>query len=203
VNTSEYTANIGLALRQARADFSSAQVSLNVTPEVYLPKPFPTIQLASWAFIVLAIVVLFLFGISTLQKYRETINLQMQVNTIRSQVQIRQGTEEGIKQIQTKIDQVQQESATFKQPLDDARAQRATVNGGLSQVTSLLPGIIDLNGISYYDSQGFAVTGTAPDDTTIVDYVRSLRNSNQFSSVLISDMTELELNQWQFTLRLK
>jgi len=203
VNTSEYATNIGLALRQARADLGSARVSLNVTPEVYLPKPFPIIQLASWAFIVLAIFVLFLFGISTLQKYRATITLQMQVNTIRSQVEIRQGTEAAIKKLQTKIDQVQKDSAIFKQPLDDARAQRATINGGLSQVTSLLPGIINLSVITYYDSQGFGVVGTAPDDTTIVDYVRNLRNSNQFSSVLISDMTELEYNQWQFTLRLK
>jgi hypothetical protein len=203
VNTSEYTANIGLALRQARADFSSARVSLNVTPEVYLPKPFPTIQLASWAFIVLAIAVLFLFGISTLQKYRGTLTLQMQVNTIRSKVELRQGTEAAIKQLQTKIDQIQQESATFKQPLDDAEAQRAIVNGGLSQVTSLLPGIINLNSISYNSTKGFTVTGTATDDTTIIDYVRSLRNSNQFSSVLITDMRELDLNNWQFTLTLK
>jgi len=203
VNTSEYTANIGLALRQARADFSSARVSLNVTPEVYLPKPFPTIQLASWAFIVLAIAVLFLFGISTLQKYRGTLTLQMQVNTIRSKVELRQGTETAIKQLQTKIDQIQQESATFKQPLDDAEAQRAIVNGGLSQVTSLLPGIINLNSISYNSTKGFTVTGTATDDTTIIDYVRSLRNSNQFSSVLITDMRELDLNNWQFTLTLK
>jgi type IV pilus assembly protein PilM len=203
VNTSEYTANIGLAVRQARADSSSARVSLNVTPEVYLPKQFPIIQLASWAFIVLAIVVLLLFGISTLQKYRGTLTLQMQVNTIRSQVEVRQGTETAIKQLQKQIDQVQKESSSFTQPLDDAKAQRAYVNGGLSQITGLLPGIINLNTISYYTGQSFGVAGTATDDTTIVDYVRSLRNSNQFSSVLISDMREMEYNQWQFTLSLK
>jgi len=203
VNTSEYTANIGLALRQARADLSSARVSLNVTPEVFLPKPFPIIQLASWAFIVLAIAVLFIFGIATLQKYRETIALQMQVSTIQSQVQIRQGTEAAIKKLQTQIDEIKKESVIFKEPLDAARAQRATLNSGLSQITGLLPGIIDLNSISYFNTRGFTVVGKAPDDTTIVDYVRSLRNSNQFSSVLISDMRELEYNQWQFTLNLK
>jgi hypothetical protein len=33
--------------------------------------------------------------------------------------------------------------------------------------------------------------------------VRALRNSGQFSSVLISNMSETEFNLWQFTLTLK
>jgi type IV pilus assembly protein PilM len=201
LNTSEYAANIGLALRQTRVDVSPARVGLNVVPEMYLPKPFPVIQLASWAFIFVAVVFLLLFGIATLQKYRGTMALQMQVSSIQSQVQARQGTESAVKQLQTQIDQAQNSVAVFKQPLDSAKAQRAKVNDDISTVTSLLPGIIDVTSISY--GTGITVTGTAPDDTTIVDYVRALRNSNQFSQVLISSMSELEFNSWQFSLSLK
>jgi len=201
LNTSEYAANIGLALRQTRVDISPARVNLNVTPEIYLPKPFPTIQLASWAFILLAVAVLVIFGISTLVGYRDTIALMGQVNNAQRQVEVRQGTEAAIKQLQTRIDAAKKSSATFKQPLDNAKAQRAKANGDLSKVTSLLPGIIQVTSISY--GTGITITGTAPDDTIIVDYVRTLRNSGQFSSVLISNMSEIEYNQWQFTLTLK
>jgi len=200
--TSEYASNIGLALRQARTDISPAQVNLNVTPEAYLPKPFPLIQLVSWAFILIAIAVLIMFGALTLQKYRQTISLIGQVGKIQAQVQARQGTEIAIEQLQAQITQIKADGATFQQPLDDASAQRARVNGNLSKVTSSLPGIASLQSISY-NNEATTVTGTAPADTTIVDYVRALRNSGQFSEVLISNMNEVEFNKWQFTLTLK
>jgi type IV pilus assembly protein PilM len=200
-NIREYTSNIGLALRQARAESSPARVTLNVTPEVYLPKPFPVIQLASWAFIVLAIAILLLFGISTMQSYSDTLSLQTQVNSAQTQVDIRQGTQAAIEQLQTQINTAKSAGATFTQPLDSAKAQRAKVNGDLSTVTSLLPGIIKVTAISY--GTGVTITGTAPDDTIIVDYVRALTNSGRFSSVLITNMNEVQYNQWAFTLTLK
>jgi type IV pilus assembly protein PilM len=201
LNASEYAANIGMALRQIHTDFSPARVNLNVTPEIYLPKPFPTIQLASWAFILLAVATLLIFGISTLQTYRETLALETQVYNAQNEIDVRQGTAALITQFQTQIDATQKAGNTFKQPLDSAKAQRARVNNNLSKVTSLLPGIIDLKSIVY--GQGITITGTAPDDTTVVDYVRALTNSGQFSQVLISNMQEIQFNQWQFTLTLK
>jgi cell division protein FtsL len=200
-NIREYVSNIGLALRQARAESSPARVTLNVTPEVYLPKPFPVIQLASWAFIVLAIAVLLLFGISTMQSYSDTLSLQTQVNSAQTQVDIRRGTEAAIEQLKTQIKTAESAGATFTQPLDSAKAQRAKVNGDLSKVTSLLPGIIKITAISY--STSVAITGTAPDNTIIVDYVRALTNSGRFSSILITNMNEVQYNQWAFTLTLK
>jgi type IV pilus assembly protein PilM len=201
LNASEYATNIGLALRQIQTDFSPARVNLNVMPEIYLPKPFPTIQLASWAFIALAIIVLLLFGITTMQSYKGTIGLMTQISSIQTQVETKQGMQSAAKQLQTQIDEAQKAGNIFKQPLDSAKTQRAGVNNDLSKVTSLLPGIVTLKSISY--GHGITITGTAPDDTTVVDYVRALTNSGQFSSVLITNMQELQFNQWTFTLTLK
>lgn len=78
LNTSEYATNIGLALRQTRTDVGTARVSMNIVPEAYLPKQFPIIQLISWAFILVALAILVMFGISTLQKYGQNIMLQTQ-----------------------------------------------------------------------------------------------------------------------------
>ena len=96
-----------------------------------------------------------------------------------SQVQTRQGTESAVKQLQTQTDAAKKAVAAFKQPLDSAKSQREKVNSDISTVTSLLPGIVTVSSITY-GSQSLTITGTAPDDTTIVDYVRALRNSNQF-----------------------
>ena len=76
----------------------------------------------------------------------------------------------------------------------------------------MLPGIIELNSISYTQSkneeddeiiQSLTITGISPDETTIVNYVRDLRNSGQFSEVLIADMLEVDFNEWSFNLTLK
>jgi type IV pilus assembly protein PilM len=202
LNTSEYAANIGLALRQTRTEISPARVSINVAPEAYLPKPFPVIQLASWAFIVLAIAVLLILGVSTLQSYGQTQSLQTQVNAAQNQVNTRQGSDAAIKQLQAQIEATKAAGTTFKKPLDVAKAQRTDANAGLSKATSLLPGIIAITSITYGTS-GIVIAGVAPDDTTIVDYVRDLRNSGQFSLVLISNMSEVDFNKWTFTLNMK
>jgi Tfp pilus assembly protein PilN len=207
LNTSEYATNIGLALKPMRADINQTQVNINVTPEAYLPKPFPIIQIVSWAFILVAIAVLLLLGISTLQAVRQTQLLQSQVNSAQTQIQIRQGSEAILKQLQTKVDEAKQTRDYFKPSLDSTKEQRAGINGDLSQVTSLLPGIVEPNSISYTYSGGtsrsLTITGTSPDETTIVNYVRDLTNSGQFSEVLISDMLEAGFNEWQFTLTLR
>jgi type IV pilus assembly protein PilM len=201
LNTTEYTTNIGLALKLMRADISQTRVNINVTPKAYLPKPRPIIQMVSWMFIPVAIAVLFLLTISTLQTFRETQLLQAKVDSAQTQVQIRQGTEAAIKQLQTKVDEAKKARDAFKPPLDSAKEQRIKVNGDLSKATSLLPGIIELTSISY--SQSLTISGTTTDETIIVNYVRNLRNSGQFSEVLISNMNETEYNEWQFSLTLK
>jgi type IV pilus assembly protein PilM len=210
LNTNEYATNIGLALKPIRADINQTRVNINVTPEVYLPKPFPIIQIVSWAFILVAIAVLLLLGISTLQTVRQTQLLQANVNSAQTQVEVRQGTEAILKQLQKKVDDAKKTRDSFKPLLDSATEQRAEVNGDLSTATSLLPGIIDPESISYNQSTTksgttyiLTITGTSPDETTIVNYVRDLTNSGQFSEVLISDMREVAFNRWNFTLTTK
>jgi type IV pilus assembly protein PilM len=202
LNISEYAANVGLALGQTRTELSPARVTLNVTPEVYQPRTFPVIQLASWAFIVVSIIVLLLFGISTMQSYMQNIDLVAQVRGIQTQLENRQTTQTSIKQLQAQIDAATKNSAVFTQALDTAKSERATVTNALSTTTSLLPGIIDVSSIAY-NAGTLTVSGVAPDDTTVINYVRDLTNSGQFSSVLISNMSEAEFNQWQFTLTIK
>lgn len=201
LDPTEYTANIGLALAQQRADLTPTRVSINVIPEVYLPKPLPLLQIASWAFILAALVILALFGWSTAGTASRTASLQAQVNSLQAQLEARIGTQKALEQLRQQVEQASATLDTFQKPLDSAAQQRAEVNADLATVTSLLPGIIDLESIKYNGS--LKINGTAPDHTVVVNYVRDLRNSGQFSEVLISKMEEVEYNVWQFSLTLK
>ena len=200
-DASEYTTNIGLALKQVKVGKSQVRVNINVMPETYLPKPRPIIEIVSWAFILVAIAVLVPLAILTSQAVTETLSLQAQVNNAQIQVQVRQGTKAAIEKLEAQLEKAKAERDVFQQPLDRFEAQRAKVNGDLSKVTSLLPGIIDLNSISY--SESIVINGTAPDETTILGYCRSLRDTGRFSEVTVSDMHEVEYNEWDFTLALK
>jgi type IV pilus assembly protein PilM len=210
LNPNEYATNIGLALKSMRADSNQTQVNINALPQTYLPKPFPILQFASWAFILVAIAAILVLAVSTMRAFSQTQLLQAQVNSAQAAIEKQQGAEEEISKLQTKITGAENTLGRFKLPLDYAEEQRAKVNGDLSRATSLLPGIIDVITIEYKEeiketSEGanektntLIITGIAPDETTIVDYARELRNSGQFSEVLTTEMLELEFNQWSF-----
>jgi type IV pilus assembly protein PilM len=202
-DASEYAANIGLALKQVKVDTSQVRVNVNVIPEVYLPKPRPVVQVISWALVVIAIGVLLPLAMSTQQAVRETLALQAQVNNDQIQVQVRQGTQATIEKLQKQINEAETIRDTFQQPLDNLKTQRAKVNGDLGKVTSLLPGIVELKTISYSYDKSFSISGTAPDETTILSYASALRNTGRFEEVTVSNMHELEFNNWEFTLTLK
>lgn len=203
-NASEYAINIGLALKQIKA--GTSRVNMNVLPEAYLPKPLPIIKIISWAFIVVAIAILVPLGIATIQAMQKTSFLQAQVKAAELQVQARHGTLPVIQKLQAEIKEARTTLDTFQRPLENARAQRAKANADLAQVTSLLPGTIKLQSISYSQAAtglNLTLTGTASDKTIVVDYARALRGSGRFSEVLITDMKEVEYNRWNFTLTLK
>ncbi|HEX76111.1 MAG TPA: hypothetical protein G4O12_05960, partial [Dehalococcoidia bacterium] len=173
----------------------------NVVPEAYLPKPRPIIEVVSWAFVVVAVAVIVPLAIFTQQAVRDTSALQAQVNNAQLQVDIKQGTKAMLGKLQAELEEAKAAREILQQPLAGFEAQRAKVNGDLSKVTSLLPGTVDLKSISYGGS--LKISGTAPDEATILSYVRALRDTDRFSQVMVSDMEEVEYNEWDFTVELK
>jgi len=199
---SEYAANIGLALKQGGIGRSQVRVDINVVPAAYLPKPRPIVEVVSWAFVVIAVAVLVPLAVLTQREYRESSALQTQVDAAQLQVRVREGTKADVEELQAKVAQAKAGTAVFEQPLDDFEAQRERVNRDLSKVTSLLPGTIDLDSIDYGE-EDLEISGTAPDEAAILSYCRSLRDTGRFSEVLVSDMHEVEYNEWDFTLTLE
>ena len=140
-------------------------------------------------------------AISTQQALQETSALQAKVDTAQIQVQARQGTQEALEKLQTQVDEAKAARDVFLQPLHSSAVQRAKINGDLSKVTSLLPGTVDLKSITCGESLN--ISGTAPDEATILGYQRNLRDTGRFSEVLLSNMQEVEYRKWAFTLTLK
>ena len=220
----DYAVNIGLALREVKVAASQARVAINVVPEAYLPRPRPIMEVVSWAFVMVAVLVVVPLGVLTFNEVKETSALQARVDETRVQVEVRLGTQAILDELKAKVDAAKSARDVFQGSLDRLEARREQVNGDLSKVTSLLPGTIDLASIAY-SLEGeievekeisvvaeeaeeitmrvrVLVAGTAPDEATILSYARALRDTGRFSNVTVFTMAELAYNEWSFTLAL-
>ena len=217
-----YAVNVGLALQEVKVGVSLVRVSVNVLPEAYLPKRRPIMEVVSWIFVLVAVVVLVPLAVLTHSEVRETSRLQAEVDKAHGQVEIRQGTQTMLEELQAKVDELKAVRDVFEQPLQECEAQRAKVNGDLSKVTSLLPATVDLSSISYsrdieieVETQitlvaeeetkvkmlvRLLVAGTAPDEETVLGYARGLRDTDRFANVVPLSMEEVEYNEWNFSL---
>lgn len=199
-NAAEYAANIGLVLMKSGGDTGPVRLTMNALPQVYMPK-VRLGAIAGWGSMVIAIVLVASLGYFTYGDVNRTSMLESQVQAVRLQVTKIQGTSEEIKKMQAKRDEFKANLDSYKQPLNDARSQRVKMIGDLSSVTRLLPGTINLKSVKC-GSQSLTITGTAPEKTIILSYVRALRDTGRFSSVLLSNMSEAEYNKWDFALTL-
>ena len=203
-DATEYAANIGMSLKQAGIGRAQVRVDINVVPEVYLPKARSVVGIVSWTFVVVGVAVLVPLAVFTVREFNETVTLQGELNNAQLQILAREGPQAELQELQAEVSEQEAARDAFEQPLDDFEAQREKVNQDLSKVTSLLPGNVELDSIIYdEEEEDLQIQGTAPDEATILSYCRSLRDTGRFSDVLVSDMYEVEYNEWDFTLTLE
>lgn len=200
-DAAEYAANIGLALKQIKSAASQMRGNLNVTPEIYIPRPRPVIEIISWAFVAAAIAVLIPMAFFTYQAFNGTSYLQAQASSFQEQVNAQQGTQGTFEELQLKVDEAKAARVAFQGRLAALQEQRTKVIDDLNQVTSLLPGSMNLFTISY--GSKITLSGTAPDEETVLGYARNLRDSDRFAQVIISNMSVIDYNKMQFTLVLR
>jgi type IV pilus assembly protein PilM len=201
LDVGDYAVNIGLALKQIKVGRVQSRVDINVVPEAYRPKPIPIMAVVSWALIIIAAASIIPAGMSTVKAISETKALQAQLNTLQQQVETATGTAASLAKLRTKFDQANAKLVILKQPMANAQTQRAGVNEKLAKATSLKPGNVEVTSISYATT--LSVSGTAPDKALVLHYASALRDSGKFSSVIVQQLTEVEFNEWSFTILMK
>ena len=204
-NVSDYVVNIGLALKLIKVKASRLRININTIPEQYQPKPFPIIAVASWLFVIIAIFVLVTTILSTAKALQETMALENRVNEAQTQVDADKGEKENIERLQETLQNTETALTNAKRPLESYAEKRQSVIKRLSDVTSLLPGYIVLNSISFQtrkDSEELIITGYGPDKTTILTYLTELNNTERYDQVKILNMNVVEYNKVTFTLTL-
>jgi hypothetical protein len=132
---------------------------------------------------------------ATAQELKKTSLLRGQVDITRAQVQNRQGTTEQVEQYRKELAAVESARDVLQKPIDEFTSQREKVNNDLSKITSLLPGTIKLNLLSYEEQlsddkmtmeKEWDVNGSAPDEPTVLNYSNDLRKTGRFDLVTVS-----------------
>ncbi len=210
----KYATAAGLVLRALRLQAPSPmRLTMNVLPEIYLPRRRRVGQYAFWGFVLMATLAFLWLASLTVAEVRKTQELQSQVKSLEIRARVRQGTEKMLKELQAKIATAQARRDVFKKPIDIAASQRASVIADIRTVTtSITSGTLKLTHITCSDKAAVGadtapqfemeITGTATSESAILDYITRLRDSGRFTQVTIKEMKEKSYNEWQFTLSL-
>ena len=147
---------------------------------------------------------------ATAGELSKTTLLQEQLDLAKAQVQKRQGTTEEVEEFRKELTAAENARDVLQEPLNEFTSQREKVNNDLSKITSLLPGTINLTGLYYEEAlsqdkrrleKKWDVTGSAPDEPTVLNYSNDLKMTNRFGMVTVST-SAVDYNQVAFTISL-
>ena len=194
---SQYMVNIGLALKKLSPGKGPhpSVVNLNALPDIYRPKARPLSEILAVPGIIVALGLLFYLvtlvqgaaaGTSLLRTELDTANQEIGQRLAEMQAQ-----RQHIAGLETEAGEVEVSRDTFNAVSYYINKGHYRVNGDLEVTMSVLPGTVNLSGISYA-GEGLTITGTAPAETEVLAYASALRASGDFSRVVISSMTRTE-----------
>lgn len=202
---SQYTTNVGLALKEVLASEKGATayslVNFNALPEIYLPKPRPISEILFVPVITVGIVLLALGAYANITALTYTTDLRANLASINQMAISAQAQTKNVVALTEEASSLEATANAFATTLDNFSAGRDEVNGDLAKINDCLPG----------DKEDKLLSVTHDGDTLIVeglfvrahvfDFAEDLRASGRFALVVITNMSRTE-EQIKFTLKL-
>jgi type IV pilus assembly protein PilM len=189
LNANEFMVNIGLALKEVRAEKGEASFSLvdfNALPEAYVPPHFSMVRVLVPVGLVIGIALIVLAVILILTS-------RASINTLRSEVTAAQTSNAQLQvQIAALKQQVTSTGATasaLNSRLTATERGAATMYGDLDQVVKLATtGQVTLISMKHTGSSVIVSASTSSVDN-VFGYARALRSGGRFSKVWVSWIT--------------
>ena len=200
---SQYTTNIGLALKEVLASEKGALayslVNFNALPEAYLPKPRSISEILFVPVIIAGIALLTLGAYANITASALTSALRSELAAINQLTISAQAQTEDIVALAEEASSLEATAATFATTLDNFSAGRDEVNGDLGQINEAFgQKTLKLD----VDHRGDTITVKGLlDKDAVFTYAENLRATGRFALVVITDMHQEE-QQIGFTLTL-
>ena len=194
---SRYMVNIGLALQKLAPgkEAGHSVVSLNALPAPYQPKPVSLTNILALPGAVMAAGLLVLLVMFIQSTSGEIASMRVQVDTtdqlLQQKLSQSQGLTGNITELQKKITEVEGFSGNFTAVLGKLEKQSTGINHDLEVTINSLPSTISLSSISHVNSV-LTISGRAPSEKQIVEYLAELDASGRFGEITITNMSRIE-----------
>ena len=184
----EFMVNIGLALKELLSEKEGANFSLvnfNALPEAYLPEHFSIVRVLVPVGIVVGIGVIVFVGILVL-------NNRAQIETLRSEAtaaELRVTQEQrDVTQLRANVASTKATADTLHNTITTLQRDRATMHEDLREIYRLAGERVTLGTVNHSGSS-VTLRGAGPDVDAVYTYARDLRDSDRFSVVWISSIS--------------
>lgn len=205
LDRSRFMVNIGLTQEKLPANEQVRKfvVNLNALPVPYQPKPVSIVNILTYSFAAIAIVLiaaLFLF----LQNTADAIS-SIQDQTVRTekilQQQLTQQQEfnTSISQMENDIKQADRMRTNFAAAVGSIEKQSEGINHDLETTMISLPSSISLRNINH-NGLTMTIRGLAPAEKNILAYIEKLDTSGRFGEITIITLERTETGELAFTL---
>jgi len=197
-DASQFTVNIGLALKENDRDISGTIVNFNALPKAFQPeKPkLSRVIIPIGAGIGVLILVFLAMQTGSIKNDVKTLNTETataqggipkqntNIAAIKDQITAVQAKAQPL---QDQIKAITADAATFDKLTGTLNGRRDQVNTDTSKIISLIPSTISITSINFSDA--ITVSGSAASEADVFTYSRNLSSTGLFSYIILNSIS--------------
>ncbi|MFC1989043.1 PilN domain-containing protein [Chloroflexota bacterium] len=202
---SHYMVNIGLTMQKLSHgnQVGASVVCFNALPTPYLPKPISLTNVLALPGAAIGAGLLAVLLVLIQSTSADITSLRAQVNTADHLLQLklaqRQELLGKVSGLEKEIAEIESSRDNFTAALGSLEGQSAAINHDLEVTITRLPSTISLSSIGHA-SGILAISGRAPSEKNVLQYLMELDASGRFGEISISNMTRAGDGGMDFTL---
>jgi type IV pilus assembly protein PilM len=195
LDPSHYLANVGLALKEMPSEVGPSLPNFNTLPLPYQPKQISRARLiavpAAVAAVGLVVLLVFMIQNASAKIEQDQATLESTQRLLEQRQTQRTELRSSITEIEQEIVDIETERDMYVAALASLNDKGQLLNGDLNATVDNVVNNLELYRISH-DTDQLYLTGQAPSEEEVMQYVRNLQNTGRFSEITISNLTRMD-----------
>jgi type IV pilus assembly protein PilM len=211
-DASQFTVNIGLALKANPQESTGSIINFNALPQAYLPEKPRASRIILPVGITLGAIILVFMGLQIAATKNEIKSVQSEITKAENGVAAAtkeisnvnakiQQAQAALQPLQTQIKTVESDMATVNDLTVSINTRRTQIDNYINHIVASEPESMIVLSVSL--DENIAVSGTVPDYSLVYQFTDNLKATNMFSSINIDSLTFNGEDTFDFELSIK